>query len=64
MTLSITKLCHYAECCIPFIVMLNVITLDVVILNVIMLDVAMLNVINLDVDMLRIIMLSVITPTQ
>jgi hypothetical protein len=43
-TFSITKLCHYAECCVLFIVMLNVIMLSVVMLNVIMLNVVTLKV--------------------
>ncbi len=54
MTLGITTLCHYTECCcaechILFIVMLNVIMLSVIMLNVIMLSVAMQNVIMLSV---------------
>jgi hypothetical protein len=50
MKLSITTLCHYAECVcaqchILFIVMLNVIMLSVIMLSVIMLHVAMLRVV-------------------
>ncbi len=59
-TLSITLLCHYANFCILFIIMLNVIVLDVIMLNVIMLNVIMLNVIMLSVIMLNVIMLNVI----
>jgi hypothetical protein len=47
--LSITMLCLYAECCVLFNVMLNVIALSVVMLNVIMLSVVMLSVIMLSV---------------
>jgi hypothetical protein len=39
MTLSITKLCHYTECHVLFIVMQNVNILSVIMLNVIMLSV-------------------------
>ncbi len=45
MTLSIITLCHYAECRVLFITMLNVIMLSVVMLNVVMLSVVMLNVV-------------------
>jgi hypothetical protein len=49
MTLSITMLCHYAECRVLFIIMLSVIMLSVVMLSVIMLSVVMLNVVMLSV---------------
>jgi hypothetical protein len=60
MTLSITGLCHYAECRVLFIVTLNVIVLNVIMLNVIVLNVNKLNVIMLNVIMLNVIMLNVI----
>ncbi len=46
MTLSISTLCHYAEWCIEYVVMLSgdgVIMLNVIMLNVIMLSVMVLN---------------------
>ncbi len=49
MTLNITMLCHYAECRILFIVMLNVFMLSVIMLSIVM---------------LRIIMVSVVAPTR
>jgi hypothetical protein len=48
------KLCHYAECCVLFIVMPNGIMLSVVMLSVVMLSVVILNG----------IMLSVVVPFQ
>ncbi len=70
MTLSITILCHYsesryAECCVSFHAMLNVIMLivillSVVMLNVIMLSFIMLSVVRLSVIMLRVVGLSVV----
>jgi hypothetical protein len=45
MTLSKTIFCHYAECRVLLIVMLNVIMLSVTMLSVIMLSVVMLSVI-------------------
>jgi hypothetical protein len=44
--LGITTLCHFAECCVLFIVALNAIMLNVIMPNVIMLNVIMLNVID------------------
>jgi len=38
MTLSITMLCHFAECRVLFIFILNVIRLSVILLNVAMLS--------------------------
>jgi hypothetical protein len=58
--LSLKMLCHYAECRVLFIVMLNVIMLTVVILIVIMLNVIMLSVIILIVILLSVVMLNVI----
>ncbi len=52
MTHSITKLNHYTECRVLFIVMLNEFTLSVVILIEIMLSVVVLNVIMVSVVML------------
>ncbi len=49
MTLSITKLDHYADFHILYVVMVSVITLNAVMLNVIMLNVVVLNVIMLSV---------------
>jgi hypothetical protein len=40
-------LCHYAECQILFIIMLNVIVRNIIILNAVILNVIMLNVIML-----------------
>ncbi len=62
MTLSIMKLCHYAEChcaegCDLFFGMINVIILSVIRLNVIRLNVIRLNVIRMNV-----IMVSVLAP--
>jgi hypothetical protein len=48
-TVSITTHCHYAECPILFITMLNVVMLNVVMLNAVMLNVIMLNVVTLSV---------------
>ncbi len=45
MTLSITKICHYAECRILLIVMLSVIMLSVIMLSAGMLSVVMLSVV-------------------
>jgi hypothetical protein len=53
-TLSLTTLCHYAECSVLFIVFLNVIILSVVKLNVNMLCVVKLNVIMMSVVMLNV----------
>ncbi len=58
-TLSITRLFHYAECRVLFTTTLNAIMLNVIMLNVIMLNVIMLSVIMLSLIMLCIIMLSV-----
>jgi hypothetical protein len=60
MTLSITMLCHYAECRVILIVMLSAIMLNVIRLSVIMLNVVMLNVIMLSAIMLNVIRLSVV----
>jgi hypothetical protein len=49
MALSITMLCHYAECRILFIIMQNVIMLSVTMLNIVMLSVIMLSVVMLSV---------------
>jgi hypothetical protein len=46
---SITTFCHYAECSVLFIVLLNVIILKVGKLNVIMLSVVKLSVVMLNV---------------
>jgi hypothetical protein len=54
---SITMLCHYAECRILFIIMLNIIMLSVIMLSVIMLSVIMLSVM-----MLSVIMPSIVAP--
>jgi hypothetical protein len=54
-TPSITTLCHYAECSVLFIVLLNVTILSVVKLNVIMLCVVTLNVIVMSVIMLNVV---------
>jgi len=54
-TLSLKMLCHYAECRVLFIVMLNVIMLTVVILIVIMLNVIMLSVVMLNVILLSVV---------
>ncbi len=43
MTLNETMLCHYAECRILFIILLNVIMLILVMPNAVMLSVVMLN---------------------
>jgi hypothetical protein len=59
MTISILTLCHYAECRVLFIIMLNASMLKVVMLNVFMLSVAMLSVV-----MLSIVMLSVVAPPR
>ncbi len=59
MTLSIATLCHYAEGCIRFIVMLCVIILSVVMLWVVMLCVVMLCVFMLCAVMLCAVLLSV-----
>ncbi len=45
MTLSITMLCHYAQCQNLFIIMLCVIMLSVIMLNVVMLSVIILSVV-------------------
>jgi hypothetical protein len=45
MTLSITTFCHYVECRILFIVMLNVVMQSVVMLSVVMLNAVMLSVV-------------------
>ncbi len=60
MALNIKRLCHFAECCILFTIMLNVIMLSVVMLTVIMLSVIMLSVIMLSVIMLSVVMLTAI----
>jgi hypothetical protein len=64
MTLSITILviiiCHFAECRVFLIVMLNVIMLSLVFF--IMLSVVMLSVIMLSVVMLNVVMLSAVAP--
>jgi hypothetical protein len=62
-TLSITKLCHNADCGILFIVMLNVIMLSFVMLHVIMPHVIMLHAIMPHVIMLYVIMVSVVAPS-
>ncbi len=62
MTLSITTLCYYAECCVLFIIMLSVVMLNIVMMNVVMMNVVMLNVIMLNVVMLNVVMLSVVVP--
>ncbi len=54
MTISIMILCHYGECHVLFIDMLNVVMLSVVRLNVVRLSVVGLNV----------VMLSVVAPCQ
>jgi hypothetical protein len=64
-TLSIMKLCHYAEwhcaeCRDLYIAMLNVVMLSVIRLNVVMLSVIRLNVVMLSVLRLNVFMLSVI----
>ncbi len=58
MTLSITTICHYAECRDLFIVMLNVILLSVIMVNVVILSVM------LSVIMLSAIILSVEAPIK
>ncbi len=71
MTFSIETLCiecHYAECRVSFVVMLNgimpsVVMLSVVLLNVVMLNVIMLSVILLNVIMLSVVMLNVMAPS-
>ncbi len=55
MALSITKLYHYAECRILFVVMLNIIMLSVLTLIVVMLSVTLQSVITLIVVMLSVI---------
>ncbi len=44
-----TMLCHYADCCILFIIMLNVKILSDVMVSVVMLSVVMLSVVMLSV---------------
>jgi hypothetical protein len=66
MTLSITELYHYAECCnaecrILFIFMLSVVMLSVIVLSVVILRVIMLSVVMLSIVMLIVIMLSVVS---
>ncbi len=46
MILSITAICHYAECYDLFIVMLNVVVLSVVLLDIVVLSVIMLSVVD------------------
>ena len=53
--LSINQLCHYAECNVLFIVMLNTIMLSVVVLNAFMLSLVMLNVVMPSVVMLSLV---------
>jgi len=63
MTLTITTLCikcHYAQCRILFIVLLNAVMLSVVMLNVNMMSALALNVIMLSVIMLHVVMMSVL----
>jgi hypothetical protein len=65
MTLSIAKLCtecHYAECRVSYIVMLNVVMLNGIVLIVVMLNVNMLIVVMLIDIMLSVVMLSVVAP--
>ncbi len=52
--------CHYVECPVSFIVMLNVIMLSAVMLNVIMLRVIMLNVFMLNIVMLSAVLVNVV----
>ncbi len=52
--------CHYAECCVSFIVMLNVVMLNGIVLIVVMLNVNMLIVVMLIDIMLNVVMLSVV----
>ncbi len=54
MPLSMITIFHYAECCVLFIVLLNVVMPNVIMLNVVMLNVVMLNVIKLNVVMLSV----------
>jgi hypothetical protein len=66
MTLSVMRLCHYAErhcaeCRDLFIGMLNVILLNVVLLSVIMLCVILLSVVKLNVIILSVTAPSIIT---
>ncbi len=57
MTLSKTKLCHYAECHCA-----ECLDLSIGMLNVTMLSVVWLSVVRLSVFMLNVVMLSVIAP--
>jgi hypothetical protein len=58
-TLGIATLCHYAECQILFVVVLNVVMLSIMMLNAIILSVFMLNVVILSVIILNEVMVSV-----
>ncbi len=65
MTLSIV--CHYAECrdylkVMLSVIMLNVSMFSIVTLNVVMLSVVLLNVVMLSVVLLNVVMLSVVAP--
>jgi hypothetical protein len=67
MTLSVTKLYHFAkqhytDCRILFVVMLTAVMRSVVMLSVLMLSVLMLSVLMLSVIIMSVMMLNIVTP--
>ncbi len=67
MTLTITTLCikcHYGQCPISFIALLNAVMLSVVMLNFIMMSAVALNVIMVNVIMLHVVMMSILVPNN